>query len=341
MSIQSIIPIIEQAFVDTPGQGNASLLIPGDPPPFTIKNPAPKIPLVVVDSHSSARFPRNMKPHGISADELKSLQGRHVAFDLHCTELTTLLMEILAERGLSAAGIQGNYSRLVMECNRSIADCLTTEGEYDDEIFAFNMPPSDPEERARWEWEVGRRFREIYLPYQQALEKLIEDVIKIHDSCLIWDIHSLTFVYNNKARDRAQVFNILHFDDPLHQKAANQFAAFLEEQGEGCIINHPYNILGRRNDSMSYGDAHGVARISLDFLNNKIKTPEERYHVATVMADFIQQEWEDHKMYVASSGRSHESLFARGEPYTHPDRERLRRYAQLAGTPGRFRRKSH
>src|SRR5258708_38191514 len=85
------------------------LLVPGDPPPFSVHNAQGKAPLLLLCDHASKAVPKALGDLGISDEEL----SRHIGWDIGGLDAAIELADAL-DAPLLASG----YSRLVIDCNR-------------------------------------------------------------------------------------------------------------------------------------------------------------------------------------------------------------------------------
>jgi predicted N-formylglutamate amidohydrolase len=86
------------------------LLAGDEPPPFTVDNEAGTSPLLIVADHAGKHFPRRLEQLGVSDAECE----RHIAWDIGIGAVCRLLGQ-----ALDAVVIRQNYSRLVIDCNRT------------------------------------------------------------------------------------------------------------------------------------------------------------------------------------------------------------------------------
>src|ERR1700731_3135098 len=85
------------------------LLVPGDPPSFSVHTTQGKAPLLLLCDHASKAVPKALGDLGISDEEL----SRHIGWDIGGLDAAIELAQAL-DAPLLASG----YSRLVIDCNR-------------------------------------------------------------------------------------------------------------------------------------------------------------------------------------------------------------------------------
>jgi predicted N-formylglutamate amidohydrolase len=87
-----------------------SLLATDEPPPFTVDNENGTSPLLIVADHAGKHFPRRLGQLGLSNAECE----RHIAWDIGVGAVCCLI-----GKALNAVVVRQNYSRLVIDCNRT------------------------------------------------------------------------------------------------------------------------------------------------------------------------------------------------------------------------------
>src|SRR5712664_4297435 len=87
-----------------------SLLATDEPPPFTVDNENGTSPLLIVADHAGKHFPRRLGQLGLSNAEC----ARHIAWDIGVGAVCCLI-----GKALNAVVVRQNYSRLVIDCNRT------------------------------------------------------------------------------------------------------------------------------------------------------------------------------------------------------------------------------
>ncbi len=87
-----------------------SLLNDGEPPPFTVDNETGTSPFLIVADHAGKYLPRRLGQLGLSNAECR----RHIAWDIGIGAVCSLI-----GTALDAVVIRQNYSRLVIDCNRT------------------------------------------------------------------------------------------------------------------------------------------------------------------------------------------------------------------------------
>src|SRR6266851_8861767 len=86
------------------------LLAVDEPAPVTVHNENGRSPFLIVADHAGNSMPRALGRLGLSETEL----GRHIAWDIGIAAVCRLVADTL-----DGTLVQQNYSRLVIDCNRT------------------------------------------------------------------------------------------------------------------------------------------------------------------------------------------------------------------------------
>ena len=234
------------------------LLADDEPVPFVIMNGESTLPILLVCDHASRRIPAVLGTMGLDPFARRC----HLALDIGAGALT----EGLAGR-LSATAVLGQYSRLVVDCNRLLMD-PSAFLEFGDGIVVpgnRNLHPEDKKARAD----------EIYWPYHNAVESQVERLSAAERPPIFVAVHSFTPVLNGESRsweigvlwdtDRVTAEILLHDlraagfqvgdNEPYSGKAPHDFT--VDHHAES--IGLPHVGLEIRQDLID--DERGVAEI--------------------------------------------------------------------------------
>lgn len=130
-----------------------------DPQPFATVNAGGAAPIVLLCDHASNRVPAALDSLGL--DEATRL--RHIAWDIGAAEVTRHLAELL-----DAPAVLSGYSRLVIDCNRSVDD-PTAMRQISDGVIVPGNRELDANARTQ-------RAEACYWPYHAAVTGAIERV---------------------------------------------------------------------------------------------------------------------------------------------------------------------
>ena len=151
---------------------NETLLTKNDVHPVKLIRRSLSSPFLIVCDHASNRIPNSLQNRSVDPSELE----RHIAIDVNAYAVA----EVLAQE-LSATLVSQQYSRLVVDMNRS-KDDPDSMPEYSDEtLIPFNQNLTRSNREAR--------LSEIYWPYHNTISELLGEMGA--DATLI-AIHSFT-----------------------------------------------------------------------------------------------------------------------------------------------------
>ena len=196
------------------------LLGPGDPPAVEVFNEEGKAPVLATCDHAGNRVPEALRKLGLSDAELK----RHIASDIGAAGVTRLLA-----RKLDAQAILAGYSRLVVDCNRDIADATSMPALSD----GVRVPGNEGLGEAARHQRIEALFRPYHRAIAQALDRFVAHAV--HPAVL--SIHSFTPVMNGIARPWH--IGVLWDKDP--RIPVPLLAALRREPGLVVGDNEPYS----------------------------------------------------------------------------------------------------
>jgi predicted N-formylglutamate amidohydrolase len=159
----------------------APLLAATEPEAFALVNAAGSSNLVLVCDHASNRIPRQLGSLGLTEQKLKT----HIAWDVGALAVAHRL-----SKQLDAPLVFGNYSRLVIDCNR--------HPESQDSIVQASAGIAVPGNRGLSNTEARRRRECLFDPYHQAIDMLL--LARRSSSPFLLSIHSFTPVLQGLER---------------------------------------------------------------------------------------------------------------------------------------------
>ena len=196
-----------------------SLLTSSEPSPFFVINPLAEAPILLVCDHASCRFPQALGDMGLDPFARRC----HLAIDIGAGKLT----ESLA-KSLGVTAVIGQYSRLVVDCNRQLMDPGAFL-EYGDGILV-------PGNRNLMQGDKDARANAIYWPYHKAIEEQIKRLKVVGPKPLFVSVHSFTPVLNGISREVQT--GVLWDTDPV---VAEIFIEGFREAGFLTGDNEPYS----------------------------------------------------------------------------------------------------
>src|SRR5579859_6624044 len=140
-----------------PGQVQRGLLAAGDAAPCTVIAPEGRPELLLICDHAGAAVPARLGRLGLDEAAL----SRHIGWDIGAAAVTRLLAD-----KLGAPAVLSGYSRLVIDCNRSLDDPTSIPTVSDGVAVPGNQELSAAEKQARAE--------ACFWPYHRAVEAQLE-----------------------------------------------------------------------------------------------------------------------------------------------------------------------
>jgi predicted N-formylglutamate amidohydrolase len=206
-------------------------------------------PFVLVCEHASNFIPTALNRLGLTEADL----ARHIAFDIGAAGTAQLLSRLL-----DAPLLLQKVSRLVYDCNRP----PESPGAMPEVSEIFEIPGNKglPAE-ARL-----ARVREVYRPFNHALEEHLDERAAAGKPTALVSIHSFTRIY--KGKSRAVDFGLLFDRDPwLADRLVKSFP------GANVQLNEPY---GPKDGVLHLLNLHaaprGLHHLMIEICNDLIET---------------------------------------------------------------------
>lgn len=150
---------------------------------YKIINPTTKNNFIILCDHASYKIPPKYSNLGLKENQIT----KHIGWDIGALEVSKII-----SKKLNATLIHSLYSRLLVDCNRSLNSKTAFIKKSEDIVI--------PKNRYLKKSEKIYRANNFYFPYQNAIESNIKKKIdKNLIPCLI-SIHSFTPVYLGKKR---------------------------------------------------------------------------------------------------------------------------------------------
>lgn len=172
------------------------LLATGEDPPFRIENPGGTAPILITCDHASSKIPASLGSLGIPAAEVR----RHIGWDRGAENVALMLSD-----RFDATAVLSNYSRLVIDCNRSLASETSIPEVSDGTMIPGNVGihPAD----------AARRAEELFLPYHSAISQVLDRIRQRCEMPVYVAVHSFTAQLSG-GLPRPWHFGVLWDDDP-------------------------------------------------------------------------------------------------------------------------------
>jgi predicted N-formylglutamate amidohydrolase len=171
------------------------LLAAADPAPFTLINADGRADILLICDHAARAVPEALRRLGLDEATL----ARHIGWDIGAAAVTVAL----AER-LGAPAVLSGYSRLVIDCNRTLDDPTSIPTISDGVPIPGNQELSAAEKQARAE--------ACFWPYQRAIGAWLDRAAGLGVAPAVISIHS--FTPHLQGLDRPWHIGVLWDSDP-------------------------------------------------------------------------------------------------------------------------------
>jgi len=243
------------------------ILAPDEPPPVIVHRPEGSSDFFFTCDHAGDLIPRSLGTMGLGPHDLV----RHIAWDIGASGLSRRL----AKR-LDACLVTQTYSRLVIDCNRALtrADSIATRSENTEVPGNANLTPADAEARAR----------EIFWPYQNTIEKLLDERKAAGRPSVLIAMHSFTPVYDGVSRPWH--IGLLYNRDA---RLAHVLKDLLADEPEICVgDNEPYHVHDESDYGIPvHGEQRGIPHLEIEIRHDLIETVAGQEEWAEKLADWL------------------------------------------------------
>jgi len=258
-----------------------SLLSPNEPPVFTHSSGA--IPnLFVVADHAGTRVPKSLNNLGCDID----FSSIHFGCDIG----VSAVMDELRKQG--AETLVTNYSRAVIDPNRMLDHPTLIPAVQDGITLPGNVGLSKDDREAR--------IRELYDPYHEKLDALVDHHIVKNPRTLYFAVHSMEkqllidgMGHKTDGKIRPQIALIFSAKEDA---MADAFASFFRKAGINDIgMNIPYS--GKdENISWPMLQKHQprLPLMMIEFRNDLLRTKQDIHYYATLLLNGIRYVMENH-----------------------------------------------
>jgi predicted N-formylglutamate amidohydrolase len=221
-----------------------SLLAADEPAPVTVHNQNGKSPFLIVADHAGNAMPRALGRLGVPETECE----RHIAWDIGIAAVCRLVAN-----ALDATLVQQNYSRLVIDCNRT-PDSETSIPE----ISELTPVPGNI---GLSEGHKAARVREIFRPYHDRIETELDRRRQAGRPTALIAMHSFTPVFKGAARPWHA--GVLYNRDP---RFAHILLALLKrEAGLTVGDNEPYSVTDASDYTIPvHGERRGLHHVAIE-----------------------------------------------------------------------------
>lgn len=224
-------------------------------------------PFLVVCEHAGNRIPRSLGGLGLESGDL----GRHIAWDPGALEVA----RGIADR-LNGTSVVQRYSRLVVDCNRSldVPDAFTT----------FSEDTRIPGNVELGESEKASRIAEVWTPFHDAIDRVIESRISAGlPTCLV-TVHSFTPVYRGVIRP----WEIGVIFDQDRRLADAVIQRLRQDTNLSVGVNQPYSPADRVYFTIDrHATPRGLPAVMIEIRNDVVADEVGQRHWAGKLASIL------------------------------------------------------
>jgi predicted N-formylglutamate amidohydrolase len=228
-----------------------AILGPDDPPPVTVVNETGRGDCLLLCDHASHAVPKSLHGLGLGPVDL----ARHIAGDIGASSVARHL-----SRRFDSPVVLAGFSRLVIDCNRSLDDPTSIPLISETTVIPGNRAVSVDGRK--------RRAEACFEPYHHRVRGFLDGFAARNVVPVILSIHSFTPVFKGVARPWH--FGILWNRDPRVPKPL--IAALARMQGVVVGDNEPYS--GRDEYGytiMHHGAQRGLPHVLIEVRDDLIR----------------------------------------------------------------------
>lgn len=244
-----------------------SLLGPGDPPPVSVVNEGGKGDCLLLCDHASHDIPQSLGGLGLGPADL----ARHIAGDIGAASVARHL-----SARFDAPVVLAGFSRLVIDCNRSLDDPTSIPLISETTVIPGNRVVSAAERK--------RRAEACFEPYHRRVRGFLDGFAARGIVPLILSIHSFTPVFKGVARPWH--FGILWNRDPRVPKPLIDGLA----RAQGVVVgdNEPYSGRDEYGYTIaSHGAERGLPHVLIEVRDDLIRDEAGVARWAGILGDAL------------------------------------------------------
>jgi predicted N-formylglutamate amidohydrolase len=221
-----------------------NLLAADEPAPVTVYNADGPSPFLIVADHAGHAMPRALNGLGVSTTE----RERHIGWDIGIAPVSRLIAD-----ALNATLIQQNYSRLIIDCNRTPGSETSMPEISERTAVPGNVGLSEHDKAAR--------VREIFRPYHDRIETELDRRRQAGRAAALIAMHSFTPLFKDVARPWHA--GVLYNHDPRFSRLL--MAALKRENGLVIGDNEPYSVTDESDYTIPvHGERRGLHHAAIE-----------------------------------------------------------------------------
>jgi len=223
---------------------------------------------LIVGDHAGRAIPQALHALGLQPDAL----DLHIAWDIGVAGLGA----ILAEK-LDACFISQTYSRLVIDCNRSLDDESSIAARSDGIDIPGNAALAADNRLARQ--------RAIHKPYHDAISAELDRRTARSEPTVLVSLHSFTTVF--QGFQRPWRFGVLHRGDSA--MSSRMLNLLRDELGDLVGDNEPYRFDDTDYTVPFHADPRGLDYVELEVRQDLVADIEKQGEVAMLIAQVLRR----------------------------------------------------
>jgi predicted N-formylglutamate amidohydrolase len=250
-----------------------SLLAADDPAPVTVHRENGASPFLIVADHAGNSMPRSLGRLGVPETECE----RHIAWDIGIAAVCRLMAD-----ALDATLVQQNYSRLVIDCNRTPGSETSIPN-----ISEFTPVPGNVglSERSK-----AAREREIFRPYHDRIESELDRRRHAGRPAALIAMHSFTPIF--KGVPRPWHAGVLYHRDP---RFAHLLMALMRREA-GLVVgdNEPYSVTDASDCTIPvHGERRGLHHVAIEVRQDLIADDNGQRAWGRLLARLLPQAYQE------------------------------------------------
>jgi predicted N-formylglutamate amidohydrolase len=250
-----------------------NLLEADESAPATVHNGNGKSPFLIVADHAGNCLPRALHGLGVSESEYE----RHIAWDIGIAAVSCLLAD-----ALDATLVQQNYSRLVIDCNRTPGSETSIP-----EISELTLVPGNI---GLTEEQKAVRVRAIFRPYHDQIASELDRRRQARRPSALIAMHSFTPIYKGVARPWHA--GVLYNRDP---RFAHLLMGLLKrEAGLTVGDNEPYSVTDASDYTIPvHGEQRGLHHVAIEIRQDMISDTKGQRAWGGMLARLLPQVYQE------------------------------------------------
>lgn len=250
-------------------RGPFKLLAEDEPAAFTVGRPDGASRFLLVCDHASNRIPRRLGDLGLSASDLQ----RHIAWDIGAAAMARRVSE-----RLDAPLVLQNYSRLVIDCNRS--------PEVESAMPLISETTAIPGNHGLDRRQAEARIEEIFRPYHDCITRMMDARQAAGRDTILVALHSFTPYYEGWGA-RPWHIGILY---NRHTRLPRMMLELLgEEPGLTVGDNEPYRVSDETDYTIPvHGEGRGVVHVEIEVRHDEIESVDGQETWAARLCHFLE-----------------------------------------------------